>query len=130
MQMILIGIGGAIGATLRYSVSLLFLTNEAVAFPFATVAVNLVGCFLLGMLSSGLELKLTVNPTYLPALKTGLIGSFTTFSTFSVEIIQLLQHQSYLYAILCLFISAVFGFLCVALGMKTGNSLWERQEPV
>lgn len=127
MPMILIGIGGAVGASLRYSVSILLLTNETVAFPFATVAVNLAGCFLLGMLSSGLELKITANPDYLSAFKTGLIGSFTTFSTFSVEVFQLLQHHSYFLAILYIFISAIFGFLFVALGMKTGKSLSERK---
>ena len=130
MLMILIGIGGAIGAALRYSVSLLLLTNETAAFPFATVAVNLAGCFLLGMLSSGLELKLTANPEYLTAFKTGLIGSFTTFSTFSVEVIQLLQHHFYFSAILYIFISAIFGLIFVALGMKIGISLSERKEPV
>lgn len=128
--MILIGIGGAIGAALRYSVSLLFLTNETSAFPFATVAANLAGCFLLGMLSSGLELKLTANPDYLSAFKTGLIGSFTTFSTFSVEVIQLLQHHVYFSAILYIFISAIFGLIFVALGMKIGKGLSERKEPV
>lgn len=130
MQMILIGIGGAIGASLRYSVSMIFLTNETAAFPFATVAVNLAGCFLLGMLSSGLELKLTANTDYLSAFKTGLIGSFTTFSTFSVEVIQLLQHQFYFSAILYIFISAIFGLIFVAFGMKIGKSLSEREEPV
>lgn len=131
MPMILIGIGGAIGAALRYSVSILFFTTtETAAFPFATVAVNLAGCFLLGLLSSGFEQKITVNPNYLSALKTGLIGSFTTFSTFSVDVIQLLQHHSYFFAILYIFISAIFGFLFVALGMKFGRSLWERKEPV
>ncbi|WP_339263515.1 fluoride efflux transporter CrcB [Solibacillus sp. FSL W7-1472] len=131
MPMILIGIGGAIGAALRYSVSILFFTTtETAAFPFATVAVNLAGCFLLGLLSSGFEQKIIANPNYLSALKTGLIGSFTTFSTFSVEVIQLLQHNSYFFAILYIFISAIFGFLFVALGMKSGRSLWERKEPV
>ena len=130
MQMILIGIGGAIGAVLRYSVSLLLLTNETAAFPFATVAVNLAGCFLLGLLSSGLELKISANPDYLSAFKTGLIGSFTTFSTFSVEVIQLLLHHFYLSAILYIFISAIFGLIFVALGMKIGKSLSEREEPV
>lgn len=130
MPMFLIGIGGAIGAVLRYSISLLLITNETAAFPFATVAVNLAGCFLLGLLSSGFEQKITANPNYLSALKTGLIGSFTTFSTFSVEVIQLLQHHSYLFAILYIFISAIFGFLFVALGIKAGRSLWERKEPV
>ncbi|MER2030892.1 MAG: fluoride efflux transporter CrcB [Solibacillus sp.] len=128
--MILIGIGGAIGAALRYSVSLLLLTNETAAFPFATVAVNLAGCFLLGMLSSGLELKIIANPEYLVAFKTGLIGSFTTFSTFSVEVIQLLHHHFYFSAILYIFISAIFGLIFVALGMKIGKSLSERKEPV
>ncbi|MGE7984516.1 fluoride efflux transporter CrcB [Solibacillus sp. NPDC093137] len=128
--MILIGIGGAIGAALRYSVSLLLLTNEITAFPFATVAVNLAGCFLLGMLSSGLELKISANPDYLSAFKIGLIGSFTTFSTFSVEVIQLLLHHFYLSAILYIFISAIFGLIFVAFGMKIGKSLSEREEPV
>ncbi|MCM3723887.1 fluoride efflux transporter CrcB [Solibacillus isronensis] len=128
--MILIGIGGAIGAVLRYSVSLLLLTNETAAFPFATVAVNLAGCFLLGLLSSGLELKISANPDYLSAFKTGLIGSFTTFSTFSVEVIQLLLHHFYLSAILYIFISAIFGLIFVAFGMKIGKSLSEREEPV
>lgn len=130
MQMILIGIGGAIGAALRYSVSLLLLTNETAAFPLATVAVNLAGCFLLGMLSSGLELKLTANPDYLSAFKTGLIGSFTTFSTFSVEVIQLLLHHFYFSAILYISISAIFGLIFVALGMKIGKGFSEREEPV
>lgn len=130
MQMILIGIGGAIGGVLRYSVSLLLLTNDTAAFPFATVAVNLAGCFLLGLLSSGLELKIPANPDYLSAFKTGLIGSFTTFSTFSVEVIQLLLHHFYLSAILYIFISAIFGLIFVAFGMKIGKSLSEREEPV
>ena len=130
MQFFLIGIGGAVGVALRYSVSLLFLTNETTAFPFATVAVNLAGCFLLGALSSGLELKIFINPDYLSVLKTGLIGSFTTFSTFSVEVIQLLQHHFYFSAILYIFISAIFGLIFVALGMKIGKSLSERVEPV
>lgn len=128
MQMILIGVGGSIGATLRYAVSLLFFTNETIAFPFATLIVNLVGCFLLGLVSSGLELKLTADSNYLSALKTGLIGSFTTFSTFSVEAIQLLQHHYYFYAITYIFMSAIFGIGFVALGIKIGKSFGERKK--
>lgn len=123
MQTFLIGVGGSIGATLRYMISLLYVTDETIAFPFATLLVNLVGCFLLGMLTSGLELKITANPNYLFAIKTGLIGSFTTFSTFSVEAIQLLQYQYYFYAITYIFISAICGLGFVALGMKIGKCL-------
>lgn len=112
MQYIFLGVFGSIGATLRYIVSILIPTRDT--FPFSTLTVNLLGCFFLGLLSSGLESKL--NPKYLPALKTGLIGSFTTFSTFSVEVVQLLQHHHYLYAFCYLFISCIFGLVFAGLG--------------
>lgn len=127
MQLILLGLAGSIGATLRYLISILFLTNESFIFPFATMTVNLLGCFILGLFSSGLELTLKMKPNYIIAIKTGLIGSFTTFSTFSVEVIQLFQQQYYLYSFLYILISAVFGLGCVALGLNIGKRYGERK---
>ena len=114
----------------RYIVSILFFTNETLVFPFATVTVNLLGCFILGLLSSGLELRIKVEPKYLIALKTGLIGSFTTFSTFSVEVIQLLQHNYYLYAIAYTLISAVFGLGFAAFGLNIGKRFGKRKRSI
>ncbi|MED4473582.1 CrcB family protein [Oceanobacillus caeni] len=71
MQHVLLGIAGSIGAILRYMISILFSTNQLLVFPFATVTVNLLGCFILGLLSSGLELMIKVEPKYLTAFKTG-----------------------------------------------------------
>lgn len=128
MQYVLLGIGGSIGATLRYCISIYFFTNELTAFPFATLTINLVGCFVLGLLSSGLELKLNVPPQYLLALKTGLIGSFTTFSTFSVEVMQLLQGHHYFYAFSYTFTSAIFGLVFAVCGMSIGKYLVDRKK--
>lgn len=127
MHYVLIGIGGSIGATLRYIVTMLFFTNQTLGFPFATVSVNLLGCFIVGLLSSGLEQKLKIEPKYMSAIKAGLIGSFTTFSTFSVEVIQLLQLNDYLSAAAYIFISAVFGLTFAVLGSHIGNRFTERR---
>ncbi len=128
MHYVLLGIGGSIGATLRYIFSILFFANGTPVFPFPTVTVNLLGSFLLGLLSSGLEIKLKIEPQYLFALKTGLIGSFNTFSTFSVEVIQLLQNHHYFYAIVYILISAILGLAFAAFGMNIGDRLGERKK--
>lgn len=130
MQYVLLGIGGSIGATLRYIVAILFLTNQTPEFPYATLVVNLLGCFVLGLLSSGLELRIKVDSKYLFAFKTGLIGSFTTFSTFSVEVIQLLQHNQFLFALIYTFISAIFGLGFTTLGLNFGKRLREKERAI
>lgn len=128
MQYVLLGIAGSIGATLRFIVSILFLTNETLIFPFDTMTVNLLGCFFLGLLSSGLELRIKIKPKYLSALNTGLIGSFTTFSTFSVEVIQLLQLHYYFYAMAYILISAIFGLIFATSGLHIGKRFGERKK--
>lgn len=127
MQHLLFGIAGSIGATLRYVVSILFFANDTLVFPLATMTVNLIGCFVLGLLSSGLELTLKIERQYIVALKAGLIGSFTTFSTFSVEVIELLQHSYYFYAIAYILMSALFGLLFAACGLFIGKRFRERK---
>jgi len=126
MQYILLGICGSIGATLRYIISILFSSGEMISFPYATLIVNCLGCFILGLLSSGLESKL--HSKYLPAIKTGLIGSFTTFSTFSIEVVQLLQHHYYLYAFSYILISVFFGLGSAVFGIKLGARYGEREK--
>lgn len=129
MNYILIGFGGAVGASLRYLTSILFMSlNQASAFPFATLTVNLLGSFILGLLSSGLESHLKIDKKYLPALKTGLIGGFTTFSTLSVETFSLLENQYFLFAFIYIFVSAMFGLLFASLGIKIGERLVKRRK--
>lgn len=113
MKIFYVGVGGAIGAMLRVFIS------EAVPlttpFPFATLGVNLFGSLLLGFLlttttairNSDIKLMLT----------TGILGAFTTFSTFSYETLQLLQEGMVGYALLYVSTSIVGGLLCSASGV-------------
>lgn len=81
--------GSALGGGLRYMFSL-WLRAAAGTFPFATFAVNVVGCFVIGLVS-GLPAGAGLNPASRLLLTTGLCGGFTTFSTFSNESLQLLR---------------------------------------
>lgn len=129
MNYLLIGFGGAVGASLRYFTSILFMSlNQASVFPFATLTVNLLGSFIFGLLSSGLESHLKIDEKYLPALKTGLIGGFTTFSTLSVETFALLENQYFLFAFIYIFVSAMFGLLFASLGIKIGRRFVKKEE--
>lgn len=86
---LLVGMGGIIGATARYTVSSLFAGVDG--FPYATLLVNLIGCFFLSWLLSSYSLLEKLGKDAVTALGTGVIGSFTTFSTFAVETIELGQ---------------------------------------
>ncbi len=109
---IAVGIGGMIGAIGRYVISLLFQASEV--FPYATLITNLIGCFLLSfVLNKGL-INQKLSPEMFAALGTGMIGAFTTFSTFAVETVELWQTNHYLsilYIVLSIFGGLGFCYL-------------------
>ncbi|SER33645.1 CrcB protein [Gracilibacillus ureilyticus] len=109
MVYLLIGLAGFIGAVLRYLVGLPFSSEEAV-FPFGTLIANLAGSFILAYLTNILFKKWPIPANIQTALATGLIGSFTTFSTLSVEMVTLLQHNKTLLAFIY-FVISLFGGL-------------------
>lgn len=127
MNYFFVGLGGIMGSLLRYFVSFIQpYTNTP--FPFSTLIVNLVGCFLLGWLT-----KVFANKNHLPehlvlAVNTGIIGSFTTLSTFSVDIVRLLRDQHILFASIYMLISLVGGFLFAKLGYQLGEKHSSRNE--
>ena len=99
---ILVGLGGSIGATLRFIISSSFKTN---GFPFYTLFINIIGCLAIGIvLALGDKTSSFSNDAKL-FLATGICGGFTTFSTFSAENVQLLKTGEYLTAALYIFIS-------------------------
>ncbi|MRH44686.1 CrcB protein [Aquibacillus halophilus] len=106
---ILVGVGGAIGASARYAISFLPITN---GFPFATLITNLIGCFVLAYLLSNVSLKRLFPTNIITAIGSGVIGSFTTFSAFALETI-ILWNTNNLLAIIYVSSSIIGGiFLC------------------
>ncbi|WP_030251030.1 fluoride efflux transporter CrcB [Streptomyces violens] len=85
-----VALGGAIGAVARYGASLLWPTPPG-AFPWTTLAVNVLGCALIGVLMAVVGGARSLHPLVRPFLGTGVLGGFTTFSTYAVDIQHLLQ---------------------------------------
>jgi len=91
-ELLLVGAGGAVGAVLRYLVTALVGGPGAAggAFPFATLFVNAAGSFLLGLVAA-LVSRGAVDPMHKHLVAVGLLGALTTFSTFGLETVQLLE---------------------------------------
>ncbi|MBO1005539.1 fluoride efflux transporter FluC [Pseudogracilibacillus auburnensis] len=117
-----IGIGGVIGSSLRFLLSFLFGTNNFSAFPWATLTVNVSGAFLLTFVLFTPFIKDKISPTIFTAITTGVIGSYTTFSTITVEVI-LVGKENVFYAFLYLFLTICGGLLCSFIGYKVAKSL-------
>lgn len=88
MTVFAVAVGGAFGAVARYGVSIWMMQQFGGGFPWGTLAVNLVGCFLLGLLDGFVVSGQLVSAEARLLLGTGFLGALTTFSTFSVETIR------------------------------------------
>lgn len=111
-----VGIAGALGAISRYFIGITFMTNSV--FPWATLIVNLVGSYLLAWLTTSLFNRISVSPIIATAISTGYVGSFTTFSTLSVETIELFENKHYLLGVLYILVSIIGGLVMSRLGFK------------
>ncbi|EGV52420.1 fluoride efflux transporter CrcB [Candidatus Endoriftia persephone] len=123
MQMIAIAAGGAVGALFRFWVSSGVYGLLGRAFPFGTLAVNLIGSLLMGFLYVYLLERASVGPELRAALLVGLLGAFTTFSTFSIETLNLLEQADYLKAMLNVLISVIACLAACWLGLTLGRQL-------
>jgi CrcB protein len=85
MNLFLVFIGSGIGGALRYGVNLLTLRFGLAALPAGTFAVNVIGSFIMGLIAEFFALKSQLPPEWRLFLTTGIIGGFTTFSTFSLD---------------------------------------------
>jgi fluoride exporter len=107
-------IGGFLGAISRYCLGVWIHTNNG--FPLGTLLINLIGCFLLGWFLTFASQSTKINPYNTLLIGTGFIGSFTTFSTFSVETITLLQQGLFMLGLLYVLASIILGLLLSYLG--------------
>jgi CrcB protein len=113
-QLLLVGLGGGTGSIFRFLVSKITFSN---GFPWATLIVNLIGCFLIGLLTGIAAKNQVIDANMKLLLITGFCGGFTTFSAFSMENIQMFQNADYLNLALYLIISIVFGLATVFCGL-------------
>lgn len=93
--MLLAGVGGFVGTCLRYLTGRLCQLWATGGFPLGTFVVNIVGCFIIGLLFGAAERSNAISSSMSALLITGFCGGFTTFSTFSDDIFLLLQNRHY-----------------------------------
>lgn len=122
-HLLLIAGAGALGALSRYGVSLWALRVLGSRLPWGTLLVNVVGCLLLGFLLEASAL-LPLSKEARLALGTGFLGSFTTFSTFGVETLALVEAGDWPGALLNVGLNLVVGLICAAAGVFLARTLW------
>ena len=122
MNYLAVLVGGGVGALVRYLVSV-FIQKFVPNFPLGTMVINITGAFLIGFLSIYLTEVIDAPPNIRLLLITGFLGGYTTFSTFTLEGIGLINNGDYLKAFYYIVGTNVIGFLLVALGRFLGGLL-------
>lgn len=112
-----IGIGSFLGGISRYLLSQFIQTKFLSAFPFGTLAVNILGCLLIGVVF-GLSDKGNLSQEWRLFLATGVLGGFTTFSAFSNETVNMLRDGQFWYAAAYIVSSIILGLLATFIGMS------------
>ena len=115
MNWLLVAMGGAIGATLRYATGMLIFKPQML-FPWPTWSVNLLGCFAAGIFFAFSQKFPVLQQELRLFLMVGILGGFTTFSSFGLETFQLLKQGHTSVALMYVISSVILGVLCLAVG--------------
>ena len=122
-NVLLVFIGGGLGAVVRYWLGGVVHKLIGTGFPYGTLAVNFLGCFAIGMLMVGFEDRFLVNPSLRIFLTIGILGGFTTFSSFSFETIALARGGEFLFAGLNVLLSVTMCLVSTYVGTLIGKLL-------
>lgn len=115
-ELLYVMLGGSIGAAMRYLVGVLCTQLRLNSLPVATFLVNILGCFLLGILTGIGERHFFISKEMHILLTVGVCGAFTTFSTFSGDTIRLMEQGHWLIAISYVTLSIILGFAVFFVG--------------
>jgi CrcB protein len=125
-NLLLIGLGGFMGALLRYSVTGWVQNwSKSFNFPYGTLFVNLLGCLLIGALSQIAEVRGVISPEARSFIFIGLLGAFTTFSTFGYDTVNLFQEGKDLLSLINIGLHLVLGLSAVWLGRSLVSFPWK-----
>ena len=119
---IFIALAGLVGTLLRYWVSGFVARQYGERFPWGTIAVNLIGCFITGMVFFLAEERFLVSPTVRAVILIGLLGGFTTFSAYGLQTFTLLRDGEFGLAMLNVITSNILGIFMVWIGYVLGRS--------
>ena len=122
---LLVGVGGFVGSILRYWVSgWVQQVTASAGFPFGTLAVNLLGCLVIGFLSQLADVRGVFTPETRALVFVGVLGGFTTFSTFSNETFNLFRDNEAVSALTNLTLQIALGLGAVWLGRTLAYWIW------
>jgi len=118
-KIVLVLVGGAFGTGLRYFLSVFIYSKvKEPTFPYANLVINVSGSFVIGVLAELFEARVLVSPLTRVALFTGVLGGYTTFSSFAFETVSLLRDGELWLATLNVSLSILLGLVAVWLGIR------------
>ena len=123
VNMLIVAAGGAFGSVCRYLVGVWTLRRFGPAFPWGTLAVNLVGCFAIGLLTEIITRRFNGSAELRLLLVTGFLGGFTTFTAFSLDAISLVERGAHGGAMVYLVASVGVSLLAVLAGLALGRAM-------
>jgi|SRR3989338_7902233 len=116
-----LALGSIVGGFSRYFLAGFVYQIFGTSFPYGTLVVNLIGCFLVGFLAALAEEKFLLGPNARVLLMVGFCGAFTTFSTFMLETLNLTKDGEMFRALLNILTSVILGFIVIRLGVLLGE---------
>ena len=122
-QILAIGLGGAVGSMLRYGLSNVVYAFAGRAFPYGTLAVNVLGCLAMGLLFVVFLERLADSTVWRAGMLIGVLGGFTTFSAFSIETFALIDQGEPLKALANVLLSVVLCIAATWIGVLLGRQL-------
>ena len=124
-SIIFVALGGALGSAFRYLLSTWTQTvSKSIDFPYGTLTVNLIGCFVIGFLAQLAEERGVFTSESRAFVFIGILGGFTTFSSFGNETINLLRDSETLNALANIGANVIFGLIFVWLGRTAAYWIW------
>ncbi|WP_312198026.1 fluoride efflux transporter CrcB [Anaerospora hongkongensis] len=123
LEVCLVAIGGAVGSAARYLVSVWAAARFGTEFPYGTLIVNIVGCFVIGAFMTLATEKANISPYWRLLITVGFVGGMTTFSSFSYETLRLLYEADMLHSFYNVGLNILFGFSATWLGMSAARLL-------
>ena len=124
LKLLLVLAGGAFGTGLRYLLSSLVYSGVSrPTFPYANLIINVSGSFAIGVLAELFETRFLVSPTVRVALLTGVLGGYTTFSSFAFETFSLIRDGELWLAVLNVTSSVFLGLAAVVLGVRLAQAM-------